>query len=190
MTTNHRPTLESKRGRDKPIKDTILHSRSLRGQTLLKLRLDVTGALLDAAKGKRALDELAETNKKQKTLLHDDPAAIAQEAEQIKQDAVANSDPPGSDSSEPEASESEYESDSDTEEMQKELERLRNQKAEARSQALAGNPLIALDGSDITKKKSWRSGTAFSRTKPGQKSFTTDTLSSDTHKKFLSKYIH
>lgn len=40
MTTNHRPTLESKRGKVEGVKDTIAHKRNLLQQTTLKLRKD------------------------------------------------------------------------------------------------------------------------------------------------------
>lgn len=40
MTTNHRPALESKKGKTKPIGDTISHARGLTQQTKLKYRTD------------------------------------------------------------------------------------------------------------------------------------------------------
>lgn len=56
MTTNHRPTLESKRGKVNSITDTISHSRALPQQTTLKYRED--GSKVEHKKGKRALEEL------------------------------------------------------------------------------------------------------------------------------------
>ena len=41
MSTNHRPTLESKKGKKRPIGDTIVHARTLPQQTTLKYRTDV-----------------------------------------------------------------------------------------------------------------------------------------------------
>jgi protein CWC15 len=40
MTTNHRPTLESKRGKAEGVRDTISHKRNLPQQTTLKFRKD------------------------------------------------------------------------------------------------------------------------------------------------------
>lgn len=68
MTTNHRPTLESKRGRDIAIKNTIQHARSGQGQTSLKLRLDVVGAKVNHSHGRNALDELVRELKRPKLI--------------------------------------------------------------------------------------------------------------------------
>ncbi|GEQ72044.1 hypothetical protein JCM33374_g5730 [Metschnikowia sp. JCM 33374] len=66
MTTNHRPTLESKRGRDIAIKDTIQHARSTKGQTSLKLRSDIAGTQIDHTRARKALDELESESKRHK----------------------------------------------------------------------------------------------------------------------------
>ncbi|EGW32494.1 uncharacterized protein SPAPADRAFT_61560, partial [Spathaspora passalidarum NRRL Y-27907] len=41
MTTNHRPTLESKRGKVKSINDSIVHARALPQSGSLKYRTDI-----------------------------------------------------------------------------------------------------------------------------------------------------
>lgn len=53
MTTNHRPTLESKKGKVAGIKDSIVHARDLSQQKELKYRSKV-----DYTKGKVAFDDL------------------------------------------------------------------------------------------------------------------------------------
>ncbi|KAK6455493.1 Pre-mRNA-splicing factor Cwf15/Cwc15 [Scheffersomyces xylosifermentans] len=59
MTTNHRPTLESKRGKVQAIGDTIAHARALPQQTKLKYRQDVPdGKNIDYKTGKKAVEEL------------------------------------------------------------------------------------------------------------------------------------
>lgn len=234
MTTNHRPTLESKRGRDITIKDTIQHARSGRGQTSLKLRLDISGAKIDHARGKLALNELESGSKRHKknidtpenelrlpadilikdgadsgdNLRNITPLAVSETASETASESKTTDQT--LDDSKPKVLEemkdgeslenSENDSvsdaldseDDDTEALMKELEKVREEKAsrDKEKTTLGRNPLISSDGNDTIKKKSWRGSSAFSRTKlPSENSFTTDTLSSDTHKQFLSKYF-
>ncbi|CCE86074.1 Piso0_005723 [Millerozyma farinosa CBS 7064] len=60
MTTNHRPTLESKKGRNNTIQDSIKHARSLPQNTRLKFRSDVRKPILSHSKGNKAVRELKE----------------------------------------------------------------------------------------------------------------------------------
>lgn len=196
MTTNHRPTLESKRGRANVIKDTIQHSRSQNGQTLLKLRLDISGSKIEPTLGKRGFQELEEGTKMRKRdeklagdiksksvdgLVRPDDAGTGEPA------STRESGGPDSDSD----SDSESE-DSDTEALMAELAKIRQEKEAKKKEqsALKGNPLLSID-EEPASKKGWRSNTAFSRSKRTKEDpeFTTDTLNSDTHRKFLSKYV-
>lgn len=52
MTTNHRPTLENKRGKETKIKDSIQHARLLKSHSHMKLRPDVAGATFPETKTK------------------------------------------------------------------------------------------------------------------------------------------
>lgn len=211
MTTNHRPTLESKRGRENAIKDTIQHSRSLSGQTSLKLRLDIKGTKFDRSVGKRALDELQVEHKRVKT----EETEGTKEDEEVKHEKVEkkeaqeeaegneangldrdnrngeeNNEQSEGDQDEEEEEEETDESEEDDEEaLMVELAKIRKEK-EKHKLALAGNPLMSPDGTETTYKKSWRRNTPFAKKeKPQPKSFTTNTLESDTHRKFLSKYF-
>lgn len=58
MTTNHRPALESKRGKVNSIRDTISHARTLPQHTTLKYRRDVRKPIIEHRAGLRAVDEL------------------------------------------------------------------------------------------------------------------------------------
>lgn len=212
MTTNHRPTLESKRGRENAIKDTIQHSRSLNGQSSLKLRLDIKGTKFDRSVGKRALDELQVEHKRVKTEETED----AKEDEKLKHEKVENkeaqeeaegneangldrdnrNDEENNERSEGEQDEEEEEESDESEEddeeaLMVELAKIRKEKEKEKQKlALAGNPLMSPDGTETTSKKSWRRNTPFAKkAKPEPKSFTTNTLESDTHRKFLSKYF-
>lgn len=194
MTTNHRPTLESKRGRANAIKDTIQHSRSLNSQTSLKLRLDIQGTKLDSSTGKRALDELQAERKRPKTEFKEgDELKAAEKAEQHvnaqKKTEVEDDQQSAEDSDEESDSEEEEEEDDDEEALMAELAKLRKEK-EKQKLALSGNPLMSPDGTETTSKKSWRSRAPFAkRMTTAPKSFTTNTLESDTHHRFLSKYF-
>lgn len=192
MTTNHRPTLESKRGRSNEIKDTILHARSLPGQLSMKLRLDIVGTQLDSTLAKRAVEGIESDNKR---LKNDNFQEISKETNVEKE--YRSSDPDEKDAKSESSSEEEYSSDEESQDeeelLMKELAKVKQEKEEQRKkkEALVGNPLIAEDGSDKLQKKSWRSGTAFKQ-KPNlnaDKKYTADTLSSSTHQNFLSKYI-
>lgn len=211
MTTNHRPTLESKRGRANGIKDTIQHSRSLKSQSSLKLRLDVKGTKFDPAVGKRALDELQNESKRHKlgstdalyeceNKTGDKISGLLPETETSSKESNPNDDKDapvqnietGAQSESDGSSEYESEED-DEEELMAELAKIKKEKEEQKKKevALNGNPLIDAQGNDVTSKKSWRSGSPFGRkaTTHTKKEFTTNTLESETHRKFLTKYF-
>ncbi|OBA19069.1 hypothetical protein METBIDRAFT_47358 [Metschnikowia bicuspidata var. bicuspidata NRRL YB-4993] len=192
MTTNHRPTLESKRGRDVAIKNTIQHARSGPGQKSLKLRLDISGAQIDHVRGRKALDELERETKRHKTL---DEFLNTGSFSQVEGDGYESFDQSSSEEllSVAKCSDDDDSDEDDTNALMEELRKVREEKKSCAKQntALISNPLIASDGSDtVNKKTSWRSSAIFSKAKkvPDQ-SFTTDTLNSDTHKQFLAKYF-
>lgn len=62
MSTNHRPTLESKKGKKRAIGDTIIHGRNLPQQTTLKYRTDIIAAEKVREKDPQELD--GETSKR------------------------------------------------------------------------------------------------------------------------------
>ena len=186
MTTNHRPTLEAKRGKDEGIRNTIAHARALPQQTSLKYRSDIP---IQAARA--AVEELKESSPDIKRRRVEESA----QASHSGADSGADS---GTDSGADSGPDSGDTSDSETEQLMKELANIKRecqQKAEAqtakRDSALASNTLLNLTGS--APKSSWRNSTAFSgqnapQTDPAEP-YTSVTLKSDTHKKFISKYI-
>lgn len=185
MTTNHRPTLEAKRGKDEGIRNTIAHARALPQQTSLKYRSDIP-----IQQARAAVEELKEST----------PEIKRRKVEESAQSSESGADS-GTDSGTDSGADSKADgdsSDSETEQLMKELaniKRERQQKAEAQTakldSALASNTLLNLAGS--APKPSWRNSTAFSgQTAPqtdATEPYTSVTLKSETHKKFISKYI-
>lgn len=57
MSSNHRPTLESKKGKKRPIGDTIVHSRNLPQQTKLKFRSDAPFSDIGSTSDQTASDD-------------------------------------------------------------------------------------------------------------------------------------
>lgn len=150
MTTNHRPTLENKRGKDAPIKDSILHARALNGHSQMKLRPDIKGAKLPEPK----------TLESTKTEQVDRSKEVESKRSATRARSDSDSDPDSSDSSDSES------------ELQAELDKLRQNK-------LPEKP-----------KPAWRKTAFRQNNSSSQKSaFTTDSLRSDTHKNFMSKYF-
>lgn len=190
MTTNHRPTLENKRGRRNDIGDSIQHARAQKSHASLKLRLDIQGTKIDPAVSKRAIAELEESSKRHKLIKSNKATDQASQtsgnvrgtdSEQTsKSDSEANS-----------PSSSEDESDSEAEALRAELQSIREEKEREKQRMLQSNPLL----NPSKEKKSWRS-LAFGKkldskaTKglSGQQ-YTTDTLHSKTNRDFLSKYV-
>lgn len=211
MTTNHRPTLEAKRGRHNEIKGSIQHSRALKTHTLLKLRLDVQGAQVEPSVGKRALESLQQETKRAKT----DDAGTIEQAEQLVVKPAADGPEQrqtsselqsvdeqhraeSSKESEEEGDSEDYGDDSEEEdgdseaealELAAELEKAKKEKERdlRTTQAMRNDPL-ALHQTP-PQRQSWRSTARFARAPTQSKDYTTDTLNSATHKNFLSKYI-
>lgn len=201
MTTNHRPTLESKRGKVQAIGDLISHKRALPLQTLLKVRRDGP-TRIDENAGKRAVDEL-----KRELLVRENAQNGPAKRLADFQSLLAKRARTEGENSEPSASEDESDYDgslgSDSEDMEalmaelakiKEEKRLLKQKKDhenALLRASTSNPLVLLT-EEKPVKKSWRSGTTFSgedNLKLLDVGFTNDTLKSEHHKQFLSKYV-
>ena len=197
MTTNHRPTLEAKRGKDEGIRNTIAHARALPQQTSLKYRSDIP-----IQQARAAVEELKESTPEIKRRKVEERAQPSDSGADSGTDSGADS---GADSGTDSGADSGADSladgdssDSETEQLMKELaniKRERQQKAEAQTakqdSALASNTLLNLAGS--APKPSWRNSTAFSgQTAPQTDTaepYTSVTLKSETHKKFISKYI-
>ncbi|CAI5756426.1 unnamed protein product [Candida verbasci] len=172
MTTNHRPTLESKRGKRITIKDSISHSRNQPQQKSLKYRNDIpipNDILSNAVKQLKEEEEEVEEPEKKKIKLEETKEEVKEESE----------------------CESESESDSEddeTAELLAEIEKIRNEKKQEEDKIKSNNPLVKIDNKQL-QKKSWRSSTFREKKQPSNESpkFTNDTLKSDYHQKLLSK---
>lgn len=197
MTTNHRPQLESKRGRDISIKNTIKHARAQPGQTKLKIRLDIVGAQIGEKRGRQALEDLQVHQKKPKFLdLKSTETGVARYTSSIDP-VTANSEDDASstregtrslrsDDEDPSNHSSEYESDLESEEAAEtlllELEKTRAEN-KARQESIPEKP------KNVGSKRGWRSKTLFSRGVENTEKFTTNIMKSKAHQKFLSDYI-
>ncbi|CAK7894400.1 pre-mRNA-splicing factor Cwc15p [[Candida] anglica] len=225
MTTNHRPTLEAKRGKSQGIRDSIAHSRALPQQTKLKYRSDI-----DPDVAKRAVEELKEdlirnnkrsidvdgnSSKRRKDLegsesAGDENSKINVEdlniAKKESEDGNESQDEEDVSQSEDESEYSSDESDDETEQLLQELNKIKEEREAAKklkesqertSRAINSNPLLKVGNepkAEVNIKKGWRNATAFRNQQPSseqskEESYTSSTLKSDTHKKFLSKYI-
>lgn len=212
MTTNHRPTLESKRGKTQGIRDTISHKRSLPLQTEVKYRQD---ARISKKAGRKAVDELKREllrseveakseGAKELAMPRDDEGGEeveewdrrnedekendkkeekgdGDEKENHKEEEKGNEDDHSENS---DASDDDPESDSETEQLLAELAKIKAEKLKAAE----ATPIPPTDSQP--PKKTWRK-TAFRNLSTDKKSedFTNDTLKSDFHQSFLSKYI-
>lgn len=211
MTTNHRPTLESKRGKVQAIGDLIAHKRALPLQTLLKSRRDGPSGV-DEQTGKNAVEELKRELLARESAPYDSTKRLLVDLDGVAKRARLNTPDDGetaeigtggesSDGSENDDSDGSLGSDSeDMEELmaelakikeEKRLQKLQKEKEDALERASSSNPLVLLTD-EKPVKKSWRSETTFSgeaNLKPLEEDFTNDTLKSDHHKQFLSKYV-
>lgn len=151
----------------------------------MKLRLDIVGKHVDSSLGKRAVTELEESRKRSKYEEGDGKDTLSAKG---SKNSEQSSERGISDESEDEESDSE----SETELLMQELNKLKKEKEEIKREVTTSeNPLLSPDETEALPKKSWRSGTSF-REKSNSKSdkqYTTDTLNSPAHQKFLSKYI-
>ncbi|CAH2352843.1 pre-mRNA-splicing factor Cwc15p [[Candida] railenensis] len=226
MTTNHRPTLEAKRGKSQSIRDTISHSRALPQQTQLKYRSDIS-----IEEGTRAVEELkAELSGNKRIATEslvplkrrkEDEVIIPKETKELITASSRGDDEAESDSEVPSESESgssssydsQSDSDSDDEDetaaLIKELQNIRKEREIKKKEeeakitkdaVLTGNPLLNIASPSTNStgvKKSWRNSTAFNSkssamnetAKNDDEAYTNNSLKSDTHKKFMSKYI-
>ena len=199
MSTNHRPQLESKRGKVIRIKDSIKHARGLPQQTSIKYRQDIkndktTTEFNDSHKHESINPPTKKLKIEPKKEITDKPSN--QEVDEIE---ILSKNHDESEISANEKLESEEESDEDSEEdsdddtalLLKEIENIRREKEKQDSTT---NNSIALHNNETTlKKKSWRLSTTFNNKSKKQsinnKTYTTDTLNSEHHQKFMSKYI-
>lgn len=224
MTTNHRPTLESKRGKAELISNTIFHSRSLPQHTTLKYRGDIRKPKVDTKIGKQAVEELKkdlllnegkleESLKINKSLTegltlmdeHVSKTIDNQEDEldynkeydekSITKEEYSSSEDDSGDDSEDETAQLMEELAKIKQERQEEKEKLELQNKLDKTKV--SNPLVQVSGTSTEAsfkiKKSWRDSTAFkkqnSQNKNDDETFTNDTLNSEFHQNFLTKYI-
>lgn len=191
MTSNHRPTLESKKGKKRAIGDTIVHARSLAQQTNLKYRHD-TPIDISSEEVKQFHDQV---NKKIKvsTRPDDEPVKPADNIVVVKElDGVLDlgksldSEVESGAESEGASEESDSESESDSEALLAELAKIKAEKEQKRAEQ---QKVIE----ESSKKKSWRTS-AFKQKKPMKKpsqqtTFTTNSIELEYHQSFLSKFI-
>ncbi|RCK64045.1 Pre-mRNA-splicing factor CWC15 [Candida viswanathii] len=190
MSTNHRPQLESKRGKVIRIKDSIRHARGLPQQKSLKYRQDIPSAV-----GDYESDEGSDDEDKEKEETVSEPALkkAKVEASTIREVVTKVAEKPEEEDA-PSESESESESDSDDETaaLLEELEKIRQEKDKQDDQEEQSKSL-AVQQEPSTKKKSWRLSTAFNNKANPQtdkdKRYSTDVLDSEYHQKLMSKYI-
>lgn len=204
MTTNHRPTLESKRGKTQGIRDTISHKRSLPLQTEVKYRQD---ARISKKAGRKAVDELKRElirseveakseGAKELAIARPDEGGEEDEGEkEVEEWDRGNEDEKENDKKEEKGDEDDHsensdtsddgsDTDSETEQLLAELAKIKAEKLKAAE----ATPIAPTNSQP--PKKTWRK-TAFRNLSTDKKSedFTNDTLKSDFHQSFLSKYI-
>ncbi|KHC74550.1 pre-mRNA-splicing factor CWC15 [Candida albicans P75016] len=221
MSTNHRPQLESKRGKVIKIKDTIQHARGLPQQTSIKYRQDIKNEKTisrfnDLQKhDNNKITSLESINPPTKKLKIESTKEITTEPlnqEIDKQSKLSLKNDDQSDIQPNEKSESDEEDSKDEEDdessddedddetalLLKEIENIRREKEKQNSDSTNNsiNNSLTLQTHDLsTKKKSWRSSTTFNNkskkesTNDKNNNYTTDTLNSQHHQKFMSKYI-
>lgn len=164
MTTNHRPTLEAKRGKAQNIQDSISHSRALPQQRSLKYRNDIN--IEDA---RAAVQELKEESRVRKQPFEGKVEKKRKLEESAKTPvAVTPKDETGEKESEDlEDSHSEYSSDDDddddeTAQLMQELQKIKQEREELKQKlqdkskqerAISSNPLLQLDSSAAPVKK-------------------------------------
>ncbi|KGQ90909.1 pre-mRNA-splicing factor CWC15 [Candida albicans P94015] len=218
MSTNHRPQLESKRGKVIKIKDTIQHARGLPQQTSIKYRQDIKNEKTinkfdDLQKHDNnkitSLESISPPTKKLKIESTKEITTEPLNQEIDKQSKLSLKNDDQSDIQPNEKSESDEEDskdeeddessdDDDTALLLKEIENIRREKEKQNSDSTnnsINNSLTLQTHDSSTKKKSWRSSTTFNNkskkesTNDRNNNYTTDTLNSQHHQKFMSKYI-
>lgn len=180
MTTNHKPALESRKGRE--VQTSILHSRDQPAHKQLKYR-QFKGKLEELKKELREGEEqLGEPEKETYT------EQRQRIQEKYTQDESDSDDGPREEEDGGGGSGSESESDSDDEaELLKELQKIKKereeqlllQQMEQKEEELRSKP-----------QKSWRQDSLFKEnTKKPEEQYVNDLVKSDFHKKFLDKYV-
>ncbi|AOW26878.1 Cwf15/Cwc15 cell cycle control family protein [Candida albicans] len=189
MSTNHRPQLESKRGKVIKIKDTIQHARGLPQQTSIKYRQDIKNEKTinkfdDLQKHDNnkitSLESISpptkklkiestkeitteplnqEIDKQSKLSLKNDDQSDIQPNEKSESDEEDSKDEEDDESSDDDDSD-----DDDTALLLKEIENIRREKEKQNSDSTnnsINNSLTLQTHDSSTKKKSWRSSTTF-----------------------------
>ncbi|RLV92983.1 Pre-mRNA-splicing factor CWC15 [Spathaspora sp. JA1] len=196
MTTNHRPTLESKRGKVKSITDSIVHARALPQSGSLKYRTDIP-----SVKFKNGVNELkrellqleGNDKKKRKEEVVDDKESKVDLKENLEKVNDVNDPDKQEDNENSESSDNEEEDSEDEETalLMAEIAKIRKERAEA-DKSKVKNPLVNTDKEIFPAKKSWRSSTFKTKNKQvvvQKNNDNDDTLDSEFHQKFLSKYV-
>ncbi|RCK63121.1 Pre-mRNA-splicing factor CWC15 [Candida viswanathii] len=189
MSTNHRPQLESKRGKVIRIKDSIRHARGLPQQKSLKYRQDVPSAVGNYESD----DDSDDDDDKEKEEAVSEPALKKAKVETstIREVVTKVAEKPDEEDA-PSESESESDSDDETAALLEELEKIRQEKDKQDDQEEQSKSL-SVQQEPSTKKKSWRLSTAFNNRAKQQtdkdKRYSTDALDSEYHQKLMSKYI-
>ncbi|EGV65642.1 complexed with cef1p [Yamadazyma tenuis] len=205
MTTNHRPTLESKKGKKRPIGDSVVHARGLSQQTELKYRSDAPFYNVNGDEVKRFNGEVNAQTKRLKTERDEESSGSVNtkyesrdpdevDDNTIKEDASVDDNDPATSNSEAFDDDSDSDSDSDSDEdseaLLAELANIKKEKEEQKKlqdqRLLDANPLLS-----TATKKSWRKS-AFRSDKDNttkDSKFTTNSVDSDYHQTFLSKFV-
>ncbi|KAH3678945.1 hypothetical protein WICMUC_001313 [Wickerhamomyces mucosus] len=213
MTTNHRPTFESRRGRELE-QTSIVHSRQLPAYKQLKFR---TGYLNETETRNKYEELKKELLKNDKTLSIKDNEELEQQEESYvekrRRIALETQDLDKSDSeSEGEGgnenenhngvgdSESEDSEDEDEDaELLKELAKIKEERKQRElAEAIKLETIQNVSSSSLSSshaKKSWRQSSIFkthkssnSKAKNGD-NYVNDLIKSDFHKKFMDKYV-
>lgn len=191
MSTNHRPQLESKRGKVIRIKDSIKHARALPQQTSLKYRQDVRPPVGDYKSDSEGDDPEVTTPPLKKIKIESkevlmDRLEVANEKREIT-DVQENESDSGSDSG------TDSESDDETALLLQEIEKIRQEKV-SQDQDEGETRSVETPPNTSAKRKSWRLTTAFDNkskalTDKTEEKYSTDCLDSEYHQKLMSKYI-
>ncbi|KAK6886376.1 Pre-mRNA-splicing factor CWC15 [Candida tropicalis] len=88
MSTNHRPQLESKRGKVIKIKDSIKHARALPQQKSLKYRQDIPSTI--SGKEEETKEDKESESEESDSDSDDETALLLQEIEKIRQEKLEN----------------------------------------------------------------------------------------------------
>lgn len=187
MTTNHKPALESRQGRD--VQTSILHSRDQPSHKQLKYRA-----------GRRHLEELKEELGVKRRRVEEREEREGRGDGDGDGDADgdadggADADADGDGASASEASDGEasdaHDSDTDSEdeaELMRELQKIKQEREEQRK---LEQMEAKMQQEKAKPRKSWRQDTMFKETsKKKDGEYVNDLLRSDEHQKFMDKFI-